>query len=54
MSCVGYCNSPLNNKNIDYHFPMFFPVLSFHVNHCVNCVIVNVSDLILILFSLLL
>jgi hypothetical protein len=44
--CVGYCNSPLNNKNIDYHCP-------FHINHCVNCVIV-VLGLILVLVSLLL
>jgi hypothetical protein len=37
---VGYCNSPLNNKNTDYHCPWFFPSLDFHINHCVNCVIV--------------
>jgi hypothetical protein len=52
-ACVGYCNSPLNNKNIDYHCPWFFPVLGFHINHCVNCVIV-VLGLILVLYSLLL
>jgi hypothetical protein len=33
---VDYCNSPLNNKNIDYHCPVFFS-LDFHINHCVNC-----------------
>jgi hypothetical protein len=39
-ACVGYCNSPLNNKNTDYHFPWFFPSLGFHINHFVNCVFV--------------
>jgi hypothetical protein len=48
---VGYCNSPLNNKNIDYHFLWFFPILGFHINHCVNCVIV-VLDLILLVDAL--
>jgi hypothetical protein len=37
MPVIDYCNSPLNNKNIDYHCPMVFRVLVFHVNHCVNC-----------------
>ena len=40
---IGYCNSPLNNKNTNYHYPMFFSVLGFHANHCVNCGIVVVS-----------
>jgi hypothetical protein len=40
---IGYCNSPLNNKNIDYHCPWFFPTLGFHIYHCVNCVIVVLS-----------
>jgi hypothetical protein len=50
---VGYCNSPLNNKNTDYHCPWFFPVLGFHINHCVNCVIV-VLGLILFVDALVL
>jgi hypothetical protein len=37
---IDYCNSPLNNKNTDNHFPWFFPSLGFHINHCVNCVFV--------------
>jgi hypothetical protein len=40
MPEIGYCNSPLNNKNTEYHCPWFFPALGFHINHCVNCVIV--------------
>jgi hypothetical protein len=48
---VGYFNYPLNNKNINYHLPMVFPVLGFLVNNCVNCVIVVVSGLFLVLFS---
>jgi hypothetical protein len=24
MPVIGYCNSPLNNKNIDYHCPVVF------------------------------
>jgi hypothetical protein len=39
MPKIDYCNSPLNNKNTDYHCPWFFPSLGFHINHCVNCVI---------------
>ena len=35
----GYCNSPLNNKNINNHCPWFFPSLGFHINHCVKCMI---------------
>ena len=45
-ACVGYCNSPLNNKNIDYHFLWFFPTLGLHINHCFNCVIVRVLCLV--------
>jgi hypothetical protein len=26
---VGYCNSPLNNKNIDYHCPVVFSCIGF-------------------------
>jgi len=29
MHVIGYCNSPLNNKNIDYHHPMFFYRIGF-------------------------
>jgi hypothetical protein len=36
--CVGYCNSPLNNKNIDYHFPMVFSHIGFpHKSLCQLC-----------------
>jgi hypothetical protein len=52
MHVIGYCNSPLNNTNVDYHCPVVFFVLGFHVNHCVNCVIDVVSGLFLVLFSL--
>jgi hypothetical protein len=37
MPEIDSCNSPLNNKNTDYHCPWFFPSLGFHINQCVNC-----------------
>jgi len=40
MHVIGYCNSPLNNKNTDYHFPVVVSHIGFHINHSVNCVIV--------------
>jgi hypothetical protein len=51
MHVIGYCNSSLNNKNTNYHCPIVFLVLGFHVNHYVNCVIVFLSGLFLVLFS---
>jgi hypothetical protein len=37
-ACVGYCNSPLNNKNIDYHCPMVFSHIGFpHKSLCQLC-----------------
>jgi hypothetical protein len=45
---VGYCNSPLNNKNTDDHLPWFFPILGFHIKHYVNCVIVVLSLILLV------
>jgi hypothetical protein len=47
---IGHCNSPLNNKNSDYHCPVVFPILGFHINHRVSCVIVAVYGLFLVLF----
>jgi hypothetical protein len=52
MPLIGFCNSPLNNKNIDYHFSWFLPVLGFQINHCVYRVIV-VLDLCLFNFFML-
>jgi len=43
MPGIGYCNSLLINKNIDYNFPLLFLILGFNINHCVNCVIVVMS-----------
>jgi hypothetical protein len=43
MRVIGYCNSSLNNKNINYHCAMVFLILGFHVNHFVNCGIIVVS-----------
>jgi hypothetical protein len=40
MPVIGYCNSPLNNKNIDYHFLWFLPILGFHINNYVHCLFV--------------
>jgi hypothetical protein len=37
---VGYCKSPLNKKDIDYHCMWFSPSLGFHINHCFNCLFV--------------
>jgi hypothetical protein len=28
-ACAGYCNSPMNNKNIDYHCPVVFSCIGF-------------------------
>jgi hypothetical protein len=36
----GCCNSPLNNKNIDYHCPVVFSLKRvFPRKYCVHCVI---------------
>jgi hypothetical protein len=35
MHVIGYCNSPLNNKNIDYHCPVVFSRIGFpHKSLC--------------------
>jgi hypothetical protein len=52
MHVISYCNSPLNNKNTDYHCLWFLPILGFHINHCVNCVIVVLGLCLLNLFML--
>jgi hypothetical protein len=38
MLVIGYCNSPLNNKNTDYHCPVVFSHIKFLHKYTVSIV----------------
>jgi hypothetical protein len=49
---VGYCNSPLNNKNIDYHCLVVFSRIGFpHKSLCQLCDCCCVWFVVLVLCS---